>query len=1209
MNRHKVKMSSPKHSQQCAIAFSLLATAIACLATPARADLGYTVGGSWPNAAHRAAAENAIQTVTDRYNAYGDFGSPNVYVYYNAGIPTAQASYLGSIGFGGTYPNERVTAHEMAHYLGLPSGNWGSLMSGGTWSGAHGLAKVKQFDGEQATLNGDSIHYWPYGLNFDSEGSETNKQRQVAVVYAMRADLGIGSSTHPAAFNNEVVLTADNPAGQSGFNYKGEWSDGHFAHAGSHYATGDYKLRTPTSGSAYRFYGDYLTVNNTNGAAGGLLYKGQGAAAKVTINSLRLDGGWIQHQSTLSSPFELDGAINVLSDSVFYAKQGDIDVTAAIRGSGRITIETTDSPDQDARYVRFHSDRISFVGDIENRSRFELASGGRLGFLVGPSGSTNSITGATARATHFNGAFNINLSQASFEAGDSWALVTAANSSYGDDFEVTGFEGAEGVWGDGSYSFEQATGLLTIVPTWDIDGGGSWSTAGNWIAGVPLVGGEASFGDALGPANAPAAINVDTPVTLRRLNFDNASPYTLSGANAITLTGAAMVYAKSGDHEIATPLAGGAGLTKRGEGAVTLSAANPFTGDTRVDAGALRLTGGASIAGSSNIEVQAAATLDVSGLSGSFVLGGGQTLNTQSGAAVVGDVVAGAGSSVTGAGALANSLTVENGASLRIGEAGLPVLSQATLIDNFDSYNNSVVQNIGAHSNGDATSGVWDGVFDGTSNGLIVDADPGNNALQALGIPSQGSGGWRGAVTDLANNFSDDHSLADGDSATYFFQVRNEGNAYADTMIGLTENTGRLDINNAWQDFSVRPVVKGSPGSAVLDVNGTTVASLVDGEWRNVWLVVDNSSKTFDVYTSTGQDDGALALAGVTFNTITNPLDLAAFGIAGRENGRVTVDNIFTAPGEFTGNPLAPGGGSVYSTEVLGVAGDVLLESGAVVSFGVAGSGVNDRLEIGGGFTAGGLLQVQLVNGAPAPEQGDSFDLFDFASASGAFDEYDLPELGAGLRWDTSGLTEEGSLLVSVALAGDFNENGVVDAADFTVWRDRLGQTGMLAYAPGDGDGDGDVDIADYGVWVANFGATAATQTVAIPEPLSASLLALGLAALGRSRPLTRRRPRHAVRRPTRSRCTGRRRRPRASCRRPRRREGRTSAARAGNAGASSRSGAATRTASRRSCSSRSRPIRSPRGTRSPRSAAGRTAARRTSSPSSRCGRLPRRSP
>ena len=104
------------------------------VAPTCRGALSFTVeAGGWPNAAHRNAAVNAMQSAVNRYNAYGDFGNYNVYVYYNAGIPTAQANYLGSIGFGGTYPNERVTMHEMAHYLG--SGTYGD-----PWDGPRGEA-------------------------------------------------------------------------------------------------------------------------------------------------------------------------------------------------------------------------------------------------------------------------------------------------------------------------------------------------------------------------------------------------------------------------------------------------------------------------------------------------------------------------------------------------------------------------------------------------------------------------------------------------------------------------------------------------------------------------------------------------------------------------------------------------------------------------------------------------------------------------------------------------------------------------------------------------------------------------------------------------------------------------------------------------------------------------------------------------------------
>jgi hypothetical protein len=53
---------------------------------------------------------------------------------------------------------------------------------------------------------------------------------------------------------------------------------------------------------------------------------------------------------------------------------------------------------------------------------------------------------------------------------------------------------------------------------------------------------------------------------------------------------------------------------------------------------------------------------------------------------------------------------------------------------------------------------------------------------------------------------------------------------------------------------------------------------------------------------------------------------------------------------------------------------------------------------------------------------------------------------------------------------GDYNLNGVVDAADYVMWRKTLGTTGLPAYSGADGDGDGTVDADDCDVWEANFG-------------------------------------------------------------------------------------------------------------------------------------------
>ena len=57
---------------------------------------------------------------------------------------------------------------------------------------------------------------------------------------------------------------------------------------------------------------------------------------------------------------------------------------------------------------------------------------------------------------------------------------------------------------------------------------------------------------------------------------------------------------------------------------------------------------------------------------------------------------------------------------------------------------------------------------------------------------------------------------------------------------------------------------------------------------------------------------------------------------------------------------------------------------------------------------------------------------------------------------------------VPAGLAGDYNSNHIVDAADYTVWRDRLGGTTLT----NESASPGMVDSADYDYWKAHFGAT-----------------------------------------------------------------------------------------------------------------------------------------
>jgi hypothetical protein len=82
-----------------------------------------------------------------------------------------------------------------------------------------------------------------------------------------------------------------------------------------------------------------------------------------------------------------------------------------------------------------------------------------------------------------------------------------------------------------------------------------------------------------------------------------------------------------------------------------------------------------------------------------------------------------------------------------------------------------------------------------------------------------------------------------------------------------------------------------------------------------------------------------------------------------------------------------------------------------------------------------------------------------------------------------------------VAVNGDYNQNGVVDAADYVAWKENLGTTNTL---PNDTT-PGSVSQADYDIWRMNFGSTSGggAALAAVPEPATCTASALLLAWLG----------------------------------------------------------------------------------------------------------------
>jgi hypothetical protein len=86
--------------------------------------------------------------------------------------------------------------------------------------------------------------------------------------------------------------------------------------------------------------------------------------------------------------------------------------------------------------------------------------------------------------------------------------------------------------------------------------------------------------------------------------------------------------------------------------------------------------------------------------------------------------------------------------------------------------------------------------------------------------------------------------------------------------------------------------------------------------------------------------------------------------------------------------------------------------------------------------------------------------------------------------------------------AGDFNEDGFVNAADYTVWRNTV-NTSVTPWSGADGNGDGMVTRDDYSIWKVNYGKSAMLGTGAtidlavVPEPGSMILAFLVVTGCG----------------------------------------------------------------------------------------------------------------
>jgi stress-induced morphogen len=185
-----------------------IATNCACLGKPApvctpTGHLTYTLAVAPSPTADQADAYNVITCAMDMavayYNCYANI-TGSVRVSYDTGVTTADGNINGSIRFGASrsYMQCATAMHEIAHTQGIGTApQWAAHVLGGLFVGANAAAQLQAINSTLATplytaIHADSMHFWPYGLNYESEATGTDiLVDHCKIVVAIRKDLGL----------------------------------------------------------------------------------------------------------------------------------------------------------------------------------------------------------------------------------------------------------------------------------------------------------------------------------------------------------------------------------------------------------------------------------------------------------------------------------------------------------------------------------------------------------------------------------------------------------------------------------------------------------------------------------------------------------------------------------------------------------------------------------------------------------------------------------------------------------------------------------------------------------------------------------------------------------------------------------------------------------------------------------------------------------
>ncbi len=259
------------------------------------------------------------------------------------------------------------------------------------------------------------------------------------------------------------------------------------------------------------------------------------------------------------------------------------------------------------------------------------------------------------------------------------------------------------------------------------------------------------------------------------------------------------------------------------------------------------------------------------------------------------------------------------------------------------------------------------------------------------------------------------------------------GGEYRGVSFVLNNNTLTLDVDGDSNDLEIDAGITAGWHHAVgvidLKPGDDTVSLYLD----NV-LIGSLNGNAFDWAggNAVGIGAGSLSTTGVSPGSTGNRFhgDVASARFyADTAFGAAEVNQNYDALSFVPGNLGQP-------AVALMLQGDWTLEAGATLELDLLDAASFDSVAAAGSVSLAGKLVASASDGFTA-ELGDVFTVVTGATVNGGFSGFDLPSLADDQMWQVQQSTSQVSLLVT--LAGDYNGDGQVDAADYTVWRDAHG--------------------------------------------------------------------------------------------------------------------------------------------------------------------------